>query len=69
MNGFGGSDGVDASSLYLMSFVCPQEGYVNPRVRTKFDVPSGLTEEYLLKFRYGRYEADIIDTLQEYWHD
>ena len=60
----------NADTLYLMSFVCPQEGYVKPKVRTKFDVPSGLTEEYLLKFRYGRHdEADLIDTLQEYWYD
>ena len=70
VNGFGDSVGTDTNHLYLMSFVCPQEGYVKPQVRTKFDVPSGLTEEYLLKFRYGRHdEADIIDTLQEYWHD
>lgn len=56
--------------LYLMSFFCPQESYKQPRVRTKFDVPSGLTEEYLLRFRYGRHEeADLIDTLQEYWYD
>lgn len=63
---------MDSSSgrLYLMSFFCPQESYKPPRVRNKFDVPSGLTEEYLLKFRYGRHEeADVIDTLQEYWHD
>ena len=30
----------------------------------------GLTEEYLLKFQYGRHDnSDIIDTLQEYWYD
>jgi hypothetical protein len=29
-------------------------------------VPNGLTEEYLLKFHYGRHdESDIIDTLAE----
>ncbi|KAM5463858.1 hypothetical protein MauCBS54593_007303 [Microsporum audouinii] len=39
-------------------------------LRTKFDVPIGLTEEYLLKFHFGRHdEADIIDTLLEYWYD
>ncbi|KAB8228656.1 uncharacterized protein BDW43DRAFT_315727 [Aspergillus alliaceus] len=58
------------SPLYLMSFVCPPEGYLNNKVISKFDVPSGLTEEYLLRFHYGRHdEADIIDTLQEYWYD
>ena len=31
-------------------------------------MPNGLTEEYLLKFRYGRHEeSDAIDALQEYW--
>ena len=57
--------------LYLMSFVCRPEGYQRERrVRTKFDVPSGLCEEYLLKFRYGFHvDSDIIDTLQEYWYD
>ena len=57
--------------LYLMSFVCRPEGYQRERrVRTKFDVPSGLCEEYLLKFRYGFHvDSDIIDSLQEYWYD
>ncbi|KAH7122169.1 hypothetical protein B0J13DRAFT_157170 [Dactylonectria estremocensis] len=56
--------------LYTMSFVCPDEGYTKQDVKTHFDVPKGLTEEYLLRFRFGRYyEADIIDTCQEYWHD
>lgn len=56
--------------LYLMSFVCPDEGYLQRGVRTKFDVPSGLTEEYLLRFHFGRHdEADVIDTLHEYWYD
>lgn len=32
--------------LYLMSFVCPQEGYLRNKVHTKYDVPSGLTEEF-----------------------
>ncbi|KAI9768916.1 MAG: hypothetical protein M1840_004512 [Geoglossum simile] len=63
-------DGGTALPLYMMSFVCRPAGYVNRPVKTKFDVPSGLTEEYLLKFRYGRRdEADIVDTLQEYWYD
>ncbi|KAJ2985487.1 hypothetical protein NUW58_g5506 [Xylaria curta] len=58
------------SPLYLMSFVCRPAGYDKPKIKSKFDVPRGLTEEYLLRFRYGRHDdADIIDTLQEYWHD
>ncbi|KAH7134603.1 hypothetical protein B0J13DRAFT_560762 [Dactylonectria estremocensis] len=60
----------EAYPLYSMSFVCPDEGYRQRGVRTKYDVPSGLTEEYLLRFHFGRHdEADIIDTYQEYWHD
>ena len=56
--------------LYIISFICRPDSYLRDRIRTKFDVPNGLTEEYLLKFHYGRHdEADIIDTLQEYWHD
>jgi hypothetical protein len=56
--------------LYLMSFVCRPGAYVKEKVRSKFDVPNGLTEEYLLKFRYGRHdESDIIDSLVEYWTD
>ncbi|KAI3332064.1 hypothetical protein HD806DRAFT_179608 [Xylariaceae sp. AK1471] len=60
----------NCSPLYLMSFACRPAGYDKPRIKSKFDVPRGLTEEYLLRFRYGRHDdADIIDTLQEYWHD
>ncbi|KAK5988534.1 hypothetical protein PT974_10017 [Cladobotryum mycophilum] len=56
--------------LYLMSFVCRPGAYVKDKTKSKFDVPNGLTEEYLLKFRYGRHdESDIIDTLAEYWYD
>ncbi|MCJ1390794.1 hypothetical protein MMC18_003655 [Xylographa bjoerkii] len=56
--------------LYLMSLVCRPGHYVREKVKSKFDVPNGLTEEYILKSRYGRHEdADIFDTLQEYWHD
>ncbi|KAK6528282.1 hypothetical protein TWF281_009528 [Arthrobotrys megalospora] len=56
--------------LYLMSFVCRPAGYAKPKISSKFDVPRGLTEEYLLRFRFGRHdEADMVDTLQEYWHD
>ena len=56
--------------LYLLSFVCRPAGYAKPKIKSKFDVPRGLTKEYLLRLRYGRHdEADIMDTLQEYWHD
>ncbi|KAM5363050.1 hypothetical protein ACJZ2D_012235 [Fusarium nematophilum] len=56
--------------LYLMSFICRPGAYIQTTTRSKFDVPNGLTEEYLLKFRYGRHdESDIIDTLSEYWYD
>ncbi|KAJ5706630.1 hypothetical protein N7488_006431 [Penicillium malachiteum] len=53
-----------------MSFVFPYEGYLRNKINTKYDVPYGLTEEYLLKFHFGLHDdADIIDTLQEYWFD
>ena len=58
------------TNLYLLSFVCRSAGYAKPKIKSKFDVPRGLTEEYLLRFRFGRHdEADIIDSLQEYWYD
>lgn len=58
------------SQLYLMSFVCRPGAYVKAKTKSKFDVPNGLTEEYLFKFRYGRHdESDIIDSLAEYWYD
>ncbi|KAF4982823.1 hypothetical protein FZEAL_1615 [Fusarium zealandicum] len=63
------STGIPAP-LYLMSFVCRPKAYIKTRALSKFDVPNGLTEEYLLKFRYGRHDdSDIIDTLAEYWYD
>ena len=56
--------------LYLISFVCRPGSYNKENVFSKYDVPNGLTEEYLLKFRYGRHEdSNIVDTLQEYWYD
>ncbi|KAK3389152.1 hypothetical protein B0H63DRAFT_499379 [Podospora didyma] len=58
---------------YLMSFVCRPGSYTRERAgraRNKFDVPSGLCEEYLLKFRYGLHvDSDIVDSLLEYWYD
>ncbi|KAE8152475.1 hypothetical protein BDV25DRAFT_65015 [Aspergillus avenaceus] len=58
------------SPLYLMSFVCLPEINLHRETTSKHDVPLGLTEEYLLRFYYGRHnEADLIDTLQEYWYD
>ncbi|KAH7312487.1 hypothetical protein B0I35DRAFT_480940 [Stachybotrys elegans] len=56
--------------LYLMSFVCRPGAYTSQQPMSKFDVPSGLTEEYLLKSTWGRHEeVDIIDSLAEYWND
>jgi hypothetical protein len=64
------SDQESTSPLYLMSFICRSAGQVNRPVKTKYDVPRGLTEEYLLRFQYGRHdEAGLVDTLQEYWYD
>lgn len=61
---------VSSMPLYVMSFVCPESDYPQNKAKTKLDVPKGLTEEYLLKFRFGRHDdADIIDSLQEYWYD
>ncbi|KAK2808171.1 hypothetical protein FQN50_004912 [Emmonsiellopsis sp. PD_5] len=60
----------DMNPLYLMSFVCRPAEPATGKIRNKFDVPQGLTEEYMQKFRFGRIDdADIIDTLQEYWYD
>lgn len=56
--------------LYLMSFVYRPSAYRAEGPVSKFTVPNGLTEEYILKFHYGRREdSDIIDTLSEYWYD
>ena len=55
---------------YMMSFVARPGSYRREKVISKFDVPNGLTEEYLLRFRQGRHDdSDLVDTLQEYWHD
>jgi hypothetical protein len=63
-------NGEARNPLYLMSFVSRPGSYNKEPVKTKFDVPSGLIEEYLLRFRYGIHdESDIVDTLQEYWYD
>jgi hypothetical protein len=56
--------------LYTMSFATRPGSYADVDIVSRFDVPLGLTEEYLLDFQYGRYnDSDIIDTLHEYWHD
>lgn len=56
--------------LYLMSFVVRIQSYDKAPVYKTYDVPNGQTEEYLLAFRSGRHDdADIVDTLHEYWHD
>jgi hypothetical protein len=60
----------EAAPLYLLSFVCRPGAHSQKQViQTKYDVPKGLTEEYLSKYVYGGPSSDIIDTLQEYWHD
>ncbi|KAL3707712.1 hypothetical protein TMatcc_005693 [Talaromyces marneffei ATCC 18224] len=61
-----------AYPLYLMSFVCPDEGYMRPPVLSKFSVPTGLTQDYISQFYFGHStvkDSDIIDTYQEYWYD
>ncbi|KAJ6445098.1 gliotoxin biosynthesis protein GliK [Purpureocillium lavendulum] len=66
----GDTDDPATIPLYLMSFVCRPGAYVKQKAKSKFDVPNGLTEEYLLKFHFGRHdESDLIDTLAEYWYD
>lgn len=69
---FGGPEraGQGRDPLYVMSFVCPDEGYQQRIVRTKHDVAPGLTEEYLGNLYFGRHEeSDLLDTCQEYWYD
>ncbi|KAF7555989.1 hypothetical protein G7Z17_g1717 [Cylindrodendrum hubeiense] len=64
------AEDIDDNRLYVMSFVCPDDGYIKRKVTSKYDVPNGLTEEYLLRFHFGRYDdADILDSYQEYWWD
>ena len=63
---------VDSSSerLFAFSFVVPPHRYAEVKATSKFDIPIGLTEEYLLDYRFGRHnDTDIIDCLQEYWYD
>jgi hypothetical protein len=56
--------------LYAMSFATRPGSHADVDIVSRFDVPLGLTEEYLLNYQYGRYsDSDIIDTLHEYWHD
>ncbi|KAG8672287.1 hypothetical protein FPOAC2_05665 [Fusarium poae] len=56
--------------FYLMSFVCRPGAEVPVRALSRYDVPNGLTEEYLFKYHYGRHDdSDIIDSLSEYWTD
>lgn len=59
------------SPLYLMSFVSsPTAGYSQDQVTSKYDVPMGFIEQYLQRMYFGRQnDSDIIDSLQEYWHD
>ncbi|KAK4122064.1 hypothetical protein N657DRAFT_635497 [Parathielavia appendiculata] len=58
--------------LYLFSFVTrspPESGYVRHKVNSKYDVPLGYVEEYLLRFHFGHNSSDLIDTCHEYWTD
>jgi hypothetical protein len=57
------------SHFYLMSVVCRPIPFSIQKFDSKLDVPYGFVEEYVLHYRYGIPESDIIDTLQEYWHD
>lgn len=63
-------DGDASGSLFSMSFATRPGNYAKDDVSSKWDVPFGMTEEYLLDFYSGKYnDSDIIDTLQEYWYD
>lgn len=63
-------DGDASGSLFSMSFATRPGSYARDDVSSKWDIPFGMTEEYLLDFYLGKYnDSDIIDTLQEYWHD
>ncbi|KAJ4141749.1 hypothetical protein NW768_000966 [Fusarium equiseti] len=60
----------DPSPLYLMSFICRSNDYISRGPGSTHGVPHGHVEEYLLKYRFGCHDdSDIMDTLQEYWHD
>jgi hypothetical protein len=60
----------DKSPSYLMSFVCRPGPLVADFPWSKYDVPQGLVEEYLLRIQHGRHEdSDFIDSLSEYWSD
>lgn len=63
-------DGDASGSLFSMSFATRPGNYAKDDVSSKWDVPFGMTEEYLLDFYSGKYnDSDLIDTLQEYWYD
>lgn len=63
-------DGDASGSLFSMSFATRPGSYARDDVSSKWDIPFGMTEEYLLGFYLGKYnDSDIIDTLQEYWYD
>lgn len=63
-------DGDASGSLFSMSFATRPGSYAKDDVSSKWDIPFGMTEEYLLDFYLGKYnDSDIIDTLQEYWYD
>lgn len=63
-------DGDASGSLFSVSFATRPGSFAKDDVSSKWDVPFGMTEEYLLDFYLGKYnDSDIIDTLQEYWYD
>lgn len=63
-------DGDASESLFSLSFATRPGSYARDDVSSKWDIPFGMTEEYLLDFYLGKYnDSDIIDTLQEYWYD
>lgn len=63
-------DGDASGSLFSLSFATRPGSFAKDDVSSKWDVPFGMTEEYLLDFYLGKYnDSDIIDTLQEYWYD
>ncbi|KAK4099125.1 hypothetical protein N658DRAFT_430575 [Parathielavia hyrcaniae] len=60
--------------LYLFSFVTrspPESEYIRAKINSKYDVPPGHVEEYLMRFHFGHNmdSSDLIDTCHEYWTD
>ncbi len=61
---------VDGNPLYVISFICSDDSYMGRDIKTKLDVPPGFVQEYIQRLYFSRqYDADIVDSLQEYWYD